>query len=139
MINIFLVASGGATGALLRYSLTNFSKTLFSSSIYGTITVNIIGSFLIGYFITSDFGKNISRDFVKFFLIIGLFGSFTTFSAFSYEVVNLIMSKKILLSFVYIFISIFACLFFAYLGMIINKYWFDKKNLNYKRLWSQAW
>ena len=122
MIKIFLVASGGATGALLRYLLTYFSKILFSSSIYGTLTVNIIGSFLIGYFITSDFGKNISRDFIKFFIIIGLLGSFTTFSAFSLEVVNLLISKKNLIALIYIFISIFVCILFAYLGMLINKF-----------------
>ena len=122
MFNIILVATGGATGAILRFILTNFSKTLFSSSIYGTLTVNIIGCFLIGYLVTSDFSKNINENFVKFFLIIGLLGSFTTFSAFSYEVVNLIISKKILIAFVYISISIFVCILFAYFGMLINKF-----------------
>ncbi len=122
MINIILVATGGATGAILRYFLTNLSKTLFISSIYGTLTVNIIGSFLIGYLITSDFSKNINDNFVKFFLIIGLLGSFTTFSAFSFEVVNLIISKKILIAFIYISISIFLCILFAYLGMLVNKF-----------------
>ena len=116
------MATGGATGAILRYILTNVSKTLFTSSIYGTISVNILGSFLIGYIITYYNGKNISEEFVNFFLVIGLLGSFTTFSAFSFEVVNLIMSKKIFLSFVYIFISLTSCFLFTYLGMIINKF-----------------
>ena len=122
MLNIILVATGGATGAILRYILTNFSKSLFTSSIYGTLTVNIIGCFLIGYLVTSDFSKNINENFVKFFLIIGLLGSFTTFSAFSYEVVNLIISKKILIAFIYISISIFVCILFTYFGMLINKF-----------------
>ena len=122
MINLIFVATGGATGAILRYFLTNLSKTIFTSSIYGTLTVNIIGCFLIGYLVTSDFSKNINENFVKFFLIIGLLGSFTTFSAFSYEVVNLIISKKILIAFIYISISIFFCILFAYIGMLINKF-----------------
>ena len=122
MFNIFFVATGGATGAVLRYILTSFSKNLFTSSIYGTLSVNILGSFLIGYLITSDYAKSLSEDFVKFFLIIGLLGSFTTFSAFSYEVVNLINSKKMFISFFYIFISILLCILFAYIGMIINKF-----------------
>ncbi len=122
MFNIILVATGGATGAVLRLILTNFSKTLFTSSIYGTLTVNILGCFLIGYLITSDFSKNINENFVKFFLIIGLLGSFTTFSAFSYEVVNLIANKKIFISLIYICISIFVCILFTYLGMLINKF-----------------
>ena len=128
MLNIILVATGGATGAILRYILTNLSKTIFMSSVYGTITVNIIGCFFIGYLITSDFSKNINENYVKFFLIIGLLGSFTTFSAFSFEVVNLIFSRKIFIAFIYISISIFVCILFTYLGMLINKFWFDKKN-----------
>ena len=122
MFNILLVATGGATGAVLRYILTNLSKILFTSSIYGTLSVNILGSFLIGYLITSDYTKSLSEDFVKFFLIIGLLGSFTTFSTFSYEVVNLINSKKLFISFLYIFFSILLCILFAYIGMIINKF-----------------
>ena len=117
-----LVATGGAIGAILRYILTNFSKTLFNSSIYGTISVNIIGSFLIGYFITSNFGKNLSENFTKFFLIIGLLGSFTTFSAFSYEVIDLINTKRYLTSFIYIFVSIIICVISAYLGTLLNKF-----------------
>ena len=128
MFNIILVATGGATGAILRFILTNFSKTLFTSSIYGTLTVNILGCFFIGYLINSDFSKNINENFIKFFLIIGLLGSFTTFSAFSYEVINLILSRKIFIAFIYISISIFVCISFTYLGMLINKFWFDKKN-----------
>ena len=127
MFNLILVAAGGALGSVLRYLLTNICKTFFVSSIYGTISVNIIGSFLIGYLITSDFGYNLSENFIKFFLIIGLLGSFTTFSAFSFEVLELINSKKYVSSFTYIFISIFMCVIFAYLGTLLNKFWFDKK------------
>jgi len=117
-----LVATGGALGAILRYILTNISKLLFESSIYGTISVNIVGSFLIGYFISSELGNNLSESFIKFFVIIGLLGSFTTFSAFSYEVVDLINSKKYITSFTYIFISIFICIISAYLGTLLNKF-----------------
>ena len=125
MLNLVLVATGGALGAILRYLLTNISKSIFVSSVYGTISVNILGSFLIGYFITSNVGNNLSENFVKFFLIIGLLGSFTTFSAFSYDVVELINSKKYISSFIYVFISIFICVISAYLGTLLNKLWFD--------------
>ena len=117
-----LIATGGALGAVLRYFLTNISKSLFAYSIFGTFSVNILGSFLIGYLITSDFSNNLSDNFIKFFLIIGLLGSFTTFSAFSYEVVDLINSKKYITSFTYIFISIFICILSAYLGTLLNKF-----------------
>ena len=121
MFNIILVATGGATGAILRFFLTNLSKYLFASNVYGTLSVNILGSFLIGYLITSNILRNFSEDFIKFFLIVGLLGSFTTFSAFSYEVLSLIMEKKIFVSLTYIFFSISVCILSAYLGIIVNK------------------
>ena len=121
MFNIILVATGGATGAVIRFILTNLSKSLFATSIYGTLIVNILGSFLIGYLITSNSLKNFSEDFIKFFLIIGLLGSFTTFSAFSYETISLIIEKKFFVSFAYILFSILVCILSAYLGIIINK------------------
>ena len=121
MFNIILVATGGATGAVLRYILSNLSKSFFASSIYGTLSVNILGSFLIGYLINSNILKNNSEDFIKFFLIVGLLGSFTTFSAFSYESVSLIMERKIFISLIYILFSISVCILSAYLGIIINK------------------
>ena len=121
MFNIILVATGGATGALLRFILTNLSKYLFASNVYGTLSVNILGSFLIGYLITSNILRNFSEDFIKFFLIVGLLGSFTTFSAFSYEALSLFMEKKIFVSLTYIFFSISVCILSAYFGIIINK------------------
>ena len=117
-----LVATGGALGAALRYLLANIIKSFFISSIYGTVSVNIIGSFLIGYLISSDIKNNLSENFINFFLIIGLLGSFTTFSAFSYEVLDLINSKKYVTSLAYIFISIFICILSAYLGTLLNKF-----------------
>ena len=43
MLNLILVASGGAIGAIFRFFLTNLSKSFFLSGLYGTITVNILG------------------------------------------------------------------------------------------------
>ena len=62
-----------------------------------------------------------SGSFLSINALVGLLGSFTTFSAFSYEAINLIMTKKIFVSFIYIFFSISVCILSAYLGMIINK------------------
>ena len=123
MIKLFLVASGGAFGALLRYSMSNFLKLYFYNNFYSTLTINVIGSFLIGYLISIGNAKNLSENFIKYFLIIGFLGSFTTFSAFSYEVVELLLTKKILLSISYIIFSIILCIVAAYFGMYINKIW----------------
>ena len=123
MSNFFLVALGGSIGASTRYIFYLISKNLLSPSnlFINTLFVNIIGSFLIGYLIVLLENKSLSQDFIKYFFIIGVLGSFTTFSAFSLETIDLIVNKKILIAFFYIFSSLFLCLLFTFVGLNFNK------------------
>ncbi len=120
MINIFYVASGGSIGAVLRYLTSNFFKFYFPNFPIGTLFVNFIGSFLIGILASNLENKGTSYEFIKYFLIIGILGSFTTFSAFSLEAIQLINDKKLFLLFIYIFFSISLCIFGAFFGFNIN-------------------
>ena len=123
MSNFFLVALGGSIGASNRYFFYLISKNLLSTShlFINTLIVNIIGSFLIGYLIVLLENKSLSQDFIKYFFIIGVLGSFTTFSAFSLETIDLIVNKKILIAIFYIFSSLFLCLLFTFVGLNFNK------------------
>ena len=123
MSNFFLVALGGSIGASTRYFFYLISKNLLSTDnlFINTLIVNIIGSFLIGYLIVLLENKSLSQDFIKYFFIIGVLGSFTTFSAFSLETIDLIVNKKILIAFFYIFSSLFLCLLFTFIGLNFNK------------------
>jgi len=123
LFNFFLVALGGSIGASTRYFFYLVSKNLLSTSnlFINTLIVNIIGSFLIGYLIVLLENKSLSQDFIKYFFIIGVLGSFTTFSAFSLETIDLIVNKKILIAFFYIFSSLFLCLLFTFVGLNFNK------------------
>ena len=123
MSNFFLVALGGSIGASTRYFFYLISKNLLSTSnlFINTLVINIIGSFLIGYLIVLLENKSLSQDFLKYFFIIGVLGSFTTFSAFSLETIDLIVNKKILIAFFYIFSSLFLCLLFTFVGLNFNK------------------
>ena len=123
MFNILLVAIGGSIGASLRFFAYLVFKTyLFSNYFFlSTLFVNIVGSFLIGFLIMLMETKNLSSEFIKYFLIIGVLGSFTTFSTFSLESVDLLLSKKFLLAFSYMILSLLLCLLFTFLGLNINK------------------
>ena len=123
MFNILLVAIGGSIGASLRFFAYLVFKTyLFSNYFFlSTLFVNIVGSFLIGFLIMLMETKNLSSEFIKYFLIIGILGSFTTFSTFSLESVDMLLSKKFLLAFSYMFLSLLLCLLFTFLGLNINK------------------
>ncbi len=121
MINILFVAIGGALGATLRYLTSISFNYFFYYSFIGTLCINIIGSFFIGILVYYMKSKEISEEFIKYFFIIGLLGSFTTFSAFSLENTELIIDNKYLLTFIYIMLSLMLCIFAAYLGLNIDK------------------
>ena len=121
MTNLFLVAGGGALGASLRYLTSIFFKYFFYYSFVGTLVVNVLGSFLIGLFIYLVQNKSLSQDLIRYFFIVGVLGSYTTFSAFSFETIDLLINKKLLLSFIYIILSLVLCLIASYVGLNINK------------------
>ena len=123
MINLIYVASGGAVGAVLRYITSNFYRFYFPNFPIGTLFINFIGSFLIGILASNLESRGTSYIFIKYFLIIGILGSFTTFSTFSLETIQLVNDKKLFLSLVYIFLSISLCIFGAFFGFNINKFW----------------
>ena len=121
MINFFWVAAGGALGASLRFISSSFFNLFYPNLPIGTFVVNVVGSFIIGLLINFLEMRSSSEIFIKYFLIIGVLGSYTTFSAFSYEVIELYNNKKFLLSIFYILASVFSCIVAAYAGYSINK------------------
>ena len=124
MFNILYVALGGSIGATLRFSFTLLFKNFLSINyiFISTLAVNIIGSFLIGYIIFVLQSKNITQDFFKYFLVIGMLGSFTTFSTFSIENVEMIIDKKFIQAFLYMSFSLSLCLLSTYIGLNFNKF-----------------
>ncbi len=116
-----MVAAGGAIGASFRLICSNLIRYAYPNFPLGTLFVNILGSFIIGILMNYLEKNSVSEIFIKYFIIIGLLGSYTTFSTFSFEVINLFNNNKIFLSIFYILLSVSSCLFFAYLGYNINK------------------
>ncbi len=118
MKHLFLVFIGGGTGSVLRYYLSTFIQGYFLIAFpFGILGVNILACFLMGLVAgTADHIINLS-PVSRFFLITGFCGGLSTFSAFSYESVQLMQEGKYLYLVLYNAISILVC-FAATLGAI---------------------
>jgi CrcB protein len=86
------VTIGSAIGGLLRYIITRLTLNISVGLPYGTILINVLGSFVIGYFgtLTLQSGKYAASDNVRLFVMVGLCGGFTTFSSFSLQTFDLL-------------------------------------------------
>lgn len=85
-----LVALGGAIGASLRYLTGAGVMRLYGHSDFpvAIITVNVVGSFLMGVFVVAAAQRGLTH--LSPFVMTGILGGFTTFSAFSLETMTLI-------------------------------------------------
>ncbi len=121
MSNLVLVALFGAIGSVSRFVLIQATpKITYVNFPVGTVLVNLIGSFFIGV-VASMFDKHLLSSEVRTFIVFGFLGGFTTFSAFTYEVFNLVKSGNYLNLFVYLFVSIVVSLFLFYFGYKLVK------------------
>jgi CrcB protein len=88
------VTIGSAIGGLLRYALTRMTLPISGGFPVGTVAINILGSFVIGYFgtLTLQTGRHPASDNLRLFVMVGLCGGFTTFSSFSLQTFDLMRS-----------------------------------------------
>ncbi len=88
MLKVLYVGLGGFIGCILRYLVNLLAPKLLGAQFpYATLIVNTLGAFLIGLVLT--LGENRISPEAKVFLVTGILGGFTTFSAFSYETLSL--------------------------------------------------
>lgn len=104
---ILYAALGGAIGASMRYMTTSYAATVWGNSFpYGTMAVNVIGSFIMGIlFVIFAEKLNLSSDAWKVFLMTGILGGFTTFSAFSLDAWQMIERQAYIGALSYIALS----------------------------------
>lgn len=109
MISSALVFLGAGIGGLLRHGVNQLAmKWLGAGFPFGTLAINIVGSGLMGlvagWFMFRS-GAGTSGD-LRLFLATGVLGGFTTFSAFSLDVVLLWQRGDIMLAGAYVLGSV---------------------------------
>ncbi|NPV58751.1 MAG: fluoride efflux transporter CrcB [Actinobacteria bacterium] len=122
MVRYLLVAIGGMLGAVSRYGLggwvSNATESVFP---YGTLAVNLIGSFVIGFFLTLAMDRFSWSPEWRIFFAVGFLGAFTTFSTFSYETVELLREGAYLVAAANMGVSLFGCLAATFAGIALAK------------------
>lgn len=122
MKNYILVGLGGMIGAMSRYGLSGWVSDLTSGRFpYGTLAVNVIGSFIIGFFLTLALERFSWAPEWRIFFAVGVLGGFTTFSAFSYETVTLLRDGVYLIAAANMGASLFGCLAATFSGVMLAK------------------
>ena len=118
--NILLVGLGGGLGSVARYLCQRWTVYHYPHTFpWDTFAVNVTGCFAIGIFWGLAFRSFESNESWKLFLMTGLCGGFTTFSAFTLEGIGLMKEQKLGLFFVYTCGSVLLGLFATYAGMKI--------------------
>lgn len=115
---LLLAAVGGAVGSGARYLLTVSAARFMGPSFpWGTLTVNIVGGLLMGIVIALVASKLDGSAEVRTLLATGVLGGFTTFSAFSLEVVNFLERGDVATALVYVAASVVLSVAAVALGL----------------------
>jgi len=116
------VGLGGALGAMARFAL---SAAIGAHHVFpwATLAINIAGSFAIGLVWGAYGTAEWFQQWGRLFLVVGLLGGFTTFSAFSLETLNLLQGARYAIAAGYVAASVAACLVAVLLGERCGQTW----------------
>ncbi len=121
-MNAFLlVGAGGALGAMSRYGIGVLIGKFWNSHFpIATILVNVFGSLLMGLLIgLLAYYTPQWQGQARLFMAVGVLGGFTTFSAFSLEIITLVERGQAVLALVYILISVILSVMAVFAGLLI--------------------
>jgi CrcB protein len=122
MLTYLWIAIGGALGSVARFWLSGVAASRFGEALpWGTIFVNVTGSFLIGVLaaICGPDGKLSGHAGLRQFLVVGLCGGYTTFSAFSMQTFDLARTGQWLSAGGNVLLSVALCLLATWVGFAI--------------------
>jgi CrcB protein len=122
MIQVMAIAAGGALGAVLRYWASTAVYTWAGRGFpWGTLAVNVLGSLMMGLLSVWLLERMTQSAEWRAFLLIGLLGAFTTFSAFSIETLSLIEQGQHVKALVNALSSVLLCVAAAWIGVVLAR------------------
>ncbi|MDU4959611.1 MAG: fluoride efflux transporter CrcB [Sporomusaceae bacterium] len=120
MLQVVVVAAGGAAGAVARYLISIWAAARFGPDFpYGTLLVNISGCFMIGMVMTVATERVSLQPYWQLLLGVGFIGGLTTFSAFSLETLRLMQTAAFGPAVANIGVNLLAGLTATWLGIAV--------------------
>ncbi len=112
---------GGGLGASARFLLSEWLRPMLKSGFpWPTFAANVIGCALAG-FLAARFGISSPEHPWRAFMLVGVLGGFTTFSAFGLESLILVQQGRILLATTYVLASVLGGLLGVWLGIMLAR------------------
>jgi CrcB protein len=122
MVTYLWIAIGSALGGVARYWCSGLAARLIGETFpWGTLIVNVVGSFIIGFFatLTAPDGRIFVGANARQFVMVGFCGGFTTFSSFSLQTLNLMNDGEWLQVGANIGGSVVLCLIAVWIGHVL--------------------
>lgn len=123
MNQLIAIACAGAIGAILRFLVSNgVYHWLGRDFPYGTLAVNVMGSLLLGLVVEILVLQRVAlvSEF-RTAILVGLFGSFTTFSTFSLETIYLLEQGNLSKAGMNVLVSVMGCLVAVWVGLLFGR------------------
>ncbi len=117
------IIMGAAIGAPLRYFLSlRIQEAANGSFPIQTLAVNLTGCFAIGVLATLAEERDFLNREARLFLLVGLLGSYTTFSTFGWETISLLRSEQVLQAVEYVALSSIGGLLAVWAGLSLARW-----------------
>ena len=117
-LSIAAIAVGGGLGSVARFIVTREMERCLGNFLpYGTLVVNVMGSLALGWLATVFLARPEINIALRLGIAVGFLGAFTTFSAFSFESVQLMLNGAVWRAALNVAANTVVCLGMCYLGM----------------------
>ena len=117
-LSIAAIAVGGGCGSVARFLVAREMERCLGNFLpYGTLIVNVLGSLALGWLATVFLARPEINIALRLGIAVGFLGAFTTFSAFSFESVQLMLNGAVWRAVLNVTVNTVVCLGMCYLGM----------------------
>lgn len=121
MQSIISLSTGAILGALIRWKLAEYFNHLFPTLPMGTLAANLIGAFLMGFFIFFSIEHSFFSYHARLGFATGFLGSLTTFSTFSAEAFTLLSRQEFFWLISLILLHVVGSILMVIMGYMLSK------------------